>query len=541
MTHRQLHIFSFSRKVIFGIATIQLMLGLAFLFYGRTQAQVENTEGGGTQCFIVDDVPLCPDGGNGNTGGTGGTTGGTGGTGDTSGTSATGETTGGGTGESGNTTTNATSGTNTTSNNTSATSQSADQTTSSLTNNQTTGATSTNNQSSTSTNSSRLATANPSPAAAKKAPSPTQSSAVIGYPTDSPTTSPNSEPTASNRPEIDDNAAPATSFTPAIDATPPNRETVVSQQLINDNPIEQPIVLAAAATVVPAVIVVAGPTAALLVVNSLQAVANIPNFILSTWTHLMVFFGLKRRRTPWGKVIDSMTSQPITGAAVTLSLADIEGHLKPLDRIVTDNEGRYGFLTAPGNYVIQVNKVGFMFPTRITRGVYTGHAFRVDAQQTLTLDLYCDPTEAIASIALHLRRLIILLERSRFLFLLLGTGLVAYSLFIQADLFNIVLTVLYMALWFNELLHRNSSRQTLKITDTTGRPIPFALFRLYDANTQKVILTKATDSLGEAYVLVPAGDYTIQIPSPRHPEGIKQKIHLPQGIIPKHMKIAIDY
>jgi hypothetical protein len=318
-------------------------------------------------------------------------------------------------------------------------------------------------------------------------------------------------------------------------------EASVSNQLIAQSEIKQPLVLAAAATVLPAVLVVAGPTAALLVLNSLQALLNFPHFIANAWTHFLFLLGFKKRRQPWGKVINSLTSQAVSGAIVTIASSDNEGQLRVIDRSSTDSNGRYGFLVTPGNYVIQAEKIGFTFPTKVIRGVYQGHAFRIDSQQTVTLDLYCDPAEATLTIGAYIRRFISLLERFRLVFLALGTGLIGYSLLLQADVFNLVLSGLYAALWFNELLHRDSSRHTLRITDVTGRALPFVLFRLYQEKSSTAFLTKITDVFGEAYVLVPGGSYTIQIPSPRNIKGISQRINLPRGIVPKNMTIKIDY
>jgi hypothetical protein len=305
--------------------------------------------------------------------------------------------------------------------------------------------------------------------------------------------------------------------------------------------IGSPMVQAAAATVVPAVIAVAGPAAGIILLNTFQAFSNIPSLLSNLWTHFLFFFGIKRRREPWGKVLNSATREPIANAIVTLYLLEADGRSKLVEKVTTDNEGRYGFLVAPGNYFITVQRTNYTFPTRVLHGVYAGHAFRLDNQKTLTLDLFCDPAEATINFMGQIRRLIAFFDKFRLAFLIIGTCLVVYGYTLQVDLFNILLGVLYLFLWINEIMQSKQGRHTLQLLDTNGKPLPFTILRLFAENSQTALLTKVTDALGEAYILVPSGHYQLQIPSPRNPSGTVQGIDLPHGIVPKHTVVRVDY
>lgn len=305
--------------------------------------------------------------------------------------------------------------------------------------------------------------------------------------------------------------------------------------------ISSPLIQAAAATVVPAVIAVAGPAAGIIILNTFQAFSNLPGLFSNLWTHFMFFFGIKRRREPWGKVLNSATTEPIANAIVTLYLLEADGRSKMVEKVTTDQEGRYGFLVAPGNYFITVQRANFTFPTQVLRGVYAGHAFRLDNQKTLTLDLFCDPAEATISFMGQMRRLTAFFDKFRLAFLVVGTGLVIYGYTLQIDLFNILLGALYVFLWINEIMQSKQGRHTLQLLDTTGKPLPFTILRLFAENSQTALLTKVTDALGETYILVPAGHYQLQIPSPRNPAGTVQTIDLPHGIVPKHTIVRVNY
>lgn len=293
--------------------------------------------------------------------------------------------------------------------------------------------------------------------------------------------------------------------------------------------------------IIPSIIAAVGPTAGLVALNTFQALANLPSLLTNLWIHFLFLIGIKKRRLPWGRVLNSATDEPIAHALVTLSLVQTEGNLKTVERVTTDQEGRYGFLVTPGNYVISVQRTGYVFPTQILKEAYAGHAFRLNNEKTLTLDLFCDPIEAVTSWSTSIRRVVVFLHNIRFALLILGTGLIIYRLTQLADIFTIVLAAMYLGLWTSELLSKNKGRHTIKLVDDNKKPLPFTVFRLYTPGATTALVTKVTDSVGEAYVLVPGGNYTIQIPSPRHPTGATQKIDLPKGIAHRNMIISVDY
>jgi hypothetical protein len=70
--------------------------------------------------------------------------------------------------------------------------------------------------------------------------------------------------------------------------------------------------------------------------------------------------GLRKKRRPWGTVYDSVTKRPLDPAYVTL--IDTETG-KSVASAITDLDGRYGFLVAPGKYRITTQKTNYEFPS----------------------------------------------------------------------------------------------------------------------------------------------------------------------------------
>ena len=116
------------------------------------------------------------------------------------------------------------------------------------------------------------------------------------------------------------------------------------------------------------------------IVNQSEHVANNKVTQLPTWSSEINFFStikiigliivliavlflgwlrLKKKHTFSGVVFDVLTDDPLIGAEVTLFSAQAGG---PTYQVLSDENGRFSFNTAPGNYTIYATKLNYTTP-----------------------------------------------------------------------------------------------------------------------------------------------------------------------------------
>ncbi len=269
-----------------------------------------------------------------------------------------------------------------------------------------------------------------------------------------------------------------------------------------------------------------------------QLLRELPSLIYSLWVNLLLFLGIRKRSTPWGRAMNSVTNEPIPLATITLH--DQARYGRVAARVLTDKNGRFGFLANPGTYSLWVKKPGFIYPSRLLTKAYHGTAFPLGPEGMIILDLFCDPTSTYSGWRTGLTQMSYWVAMFRIPFLVLGT-LIGLIFFIKFTSFiNGIILFIYMFAWLRELHQRQFNRHTLQILGPTGEPVPFATLRVIDQATQSITMTRTTDANGEVYILVPRGDYTFSITNPGTQMVTNLDIPLPQGIFIKHKKVTIN-
>ncbi len=113
--------------------------------------------------------------------------------------------------------------------------------------------------------------------------------------------------------------------------------------------------------------------------------------------NFLAFFGLRRKRLPWGTVYDSVTKQPLD--PVVVSLVDAKTG-KVVERAITDLNGRFGFLVRKGTFVLTAAKSNYAFPSLsikksadgIYKNVYRGQEITVTSESdVVTPNIPMDP------------------------------------------------------------------------------------------------------------------------------------------------------
>jgi N-acetylneuraminic acid mutarotase len=292
------------------------------------------------------------------------------------------------------------------------------------------------------------------------------------------------------------------------------------------------------ATILAAVIPLIVETA----LNSLNMVTSIPSFFTSLWLNLIQLLSRKKKRRPWGVAKDSFSGEELQNTIISLIVIDSNNNEKVLERCITDKQGRFGFLAGTGTYRLHAQHDGFSYPTKVLLQSYLGTPFRIEESQPLDLTLYLDRLIKRTNWSFLLKKVIVFLEKFRLPLLIFGTIIAIFNYlnypYIQI---NVIFLVFYIILWILELVNVNKSRNTIQFVDEHNQPLPFTLVRFVNDKTGQVAAHKVTDKAGEIYLLVAAGHYTAIVPSPRNPQGAMKKIHLPQGVAPRHMKIKIEY
>jgi hypothetical protein len=107
---------------------------------------------------------------------------------------------------------------------------------------------------------------------------------------------------------------------------------------------------------------------------------------------------LRKRTFPWGTVYDAATKEPIDPAQV--HLLDMTG--TEVAVAITDMDGRFGFIVAPGTYRLQVDKTNYTFPSKRLAGkrsdivyddLYFGDTITIDEAGSIRCNVPMDPVE----------------------------------------------------------------------------------------------------------------------------------------------------
>lgn len=270
-----------------------------------------------------------------------------------------------------------------------------------------------------------------------------------------------------------------------------------------------------------------------------QAILEIPHLLRTFWINV----ASKRKRVDeWGRVVSSLTNDGIAHAAV--AIYDFDRYGKLVERTVTDTAGRFGFLTpVSGKYTLRVYHPAYSFPARLTHDGYHGELLTIDAEKAVQFDIPLDPVQLHARFYQQLERAYAQLEVLRLPLLILGTMMSIANLIAAANIVNFLLMAYYVGLWIWEMQHRHTARHTLVVTDSTGKPLAFAIVRLIN-EARETVLTKATDAQGRVLTLAPQGNYTLDItPSGDHSamRHVAIPLALTHGVLQKEMRIQLTH
>ncbi len=300
---------------------------------------------------------------------------------------------------------------------------------------------------------------------------------------------------------------------------PPSIAQVVTQVT---ETIENPV-NAVAPVATPVGVAVGASQVVLLSTN----VASVYDLYLLLLKFLGLLTGIFRRKKnePWGVVYDSVTKRPLDPAYV---LARIRDGVQSKGEAITDLDGRYGFLLNPGEYIIEANKTHYKFPSEKLKGkardefyenLYFGDPFHVREGSVVQYNIPLDPVEFDWNefaknqdqvFKVYSRRKNVRLWVFNILFyvgLLFSLG----SLLVTPSILNMIVVSVYLAILIFQLVWKVTHKITFVKDKATGKPLPFALVKVWLPGLNTIMKKTVADEFGRFYFLVPPGEYFITV------------------------------
>lgn len=283
----------------------------------------------------------------------------------------------------------------------------------------------------------------------------------------------------------------------------------------------------------------------------------IASVILRLWNIIPTLLGFRRRRRPWGTVYDSVTKQPLDPVYVTLR--DKAGN--EVSTSITDMDGRYGFVTDVGSYVLDAKKGDYTFPSAKLKGqdhdelyehLYFGEEIDIDkADSIINKNI---PMDAVnfnwnefekaknKKLMKFFSRWELFLARiARVVFF---AGLVASVMlaFLEPHFWNYAILGLYILIVVLMLSGVKPRQPGFVIERSTGYPLSFAILTVYSAMLKREVAHTIVGKTGKYHVLVPKGRYYIKLQKKTGEQTyediyISDEFNVRKGYIDKVIKI----
>ncbi len=278
-------------------------------------------------------------------------------------------------------------------------------------------------------------------------------------------------------------------------------------EVVADNPqVEQTTKTVIAPTTAAVVVAAVAPSLASIVVPFFQFVFFQP----------LLLFGRKKRKT-WGQVYNSLTKLPVDLALVRL----LDGKTKKvLQSRVTDIQGRYFFITEPGNYLIEVTKPGFAFPSSLLAGIksdgklldiYHGEGVEVtESGIGITPNIPLDPAGANKT-----PKRIVWEKRwkvMQHIIALSGIILTLIALYIAPVWYLYVFLGIHVLAYFGFMRFVKPKKPTgwgLVYEKDSQEPLGSTVVRLFTKQYNKLVSTQVTDKKGRYAFLVGPSEYYV--------------------------------
>lgn len=283
---------------------------------------------------------------------------------------------------------------------------------------------------------------------------------------------------------------------------------------------------------------------AVTIIAAVGVASSLPG-LAPRFANILLTFLLARKKMR-GIVYDSKTKEPLDPAYV--SVIDMATG-QEIVNMITDMEGRYGFVLKKGSYKLVANKTHYQFPSTILAGktqdeiydhLYFGDVFTVENdEQVVTWNIPMDALETDWNQE-EKRRMNIMrwFTKNPKLSAWLFSTLFAIGFFVSIVItyfypvwWNIVILGVYLVIALVQIMGWGAVHPG-KITKN-GKPLQGAIVRVFGVTLNREIAHKVTSDLGGYYVLVPKADYYITIEQ-KNDDGTYTKIYTSSVMSARH-------
>jgi len=233
------------------------------------------------------------------------------------------------------------------------------------------------------------------------------------------------------------------------------------------------------------------------------------------------YLAFRRRRSGYGVVFNSVTGIP--EPLVSVRLKDLHGQV--VGSAVTDRAGRYRLLAHKGEYLVDVTKTGFAFPSAyLGKGHSTVYGNLLPTQHVIiqdhgviTKNIPIDPVSKAKRSKIYRWRPHIGKNTQS------AVGLfgpfVAFGIpwfLMRTSIVSWILFVAYVALSLERLMSFKPAAPPFgTVRDAkTAKPVEKAVVRIFDASNNKVLETQVTSPKGRYAFMVRHGAYYLVVQKP---------------------------
>jgi len=269
-------------------------------------------------------------------------------------------------------------------------------------------------------------------------------------------------------------------------------------------------------------------------INTVSAISlfNSLAYLQYFFTQPILLFGRKKRRK-WGVVFNSLSKQPVDLAIMRLTHFETK---LVMQTSVTDKAGRYRFLVKPGNYLIEVVKPGYVFPTEYLKDksedvefldLYHGDKLESPSDGVLAYNIPIDPITREETPRRIFFKKSLQLIRHGVAFMGIPVGMVI--LIITPSVPNALLLVSQVGIYllFRRLAMPIRPKSWGIVLDAkTKKPVANAVVRIFDKKFNKLLETQVTDRNGKYGFFVKRNIYYITAEKPGFKKYVSPDIDL---------------
>jgi hypothetical protein len=230
------------------------------------------------------------------------------------------------------------------------------------------------------------------------------------------------------------------------------------------------------------------------------------------------YLSFRRRKSGYGVVFNSVTGKPESMAIV--SLATLGG--KTFRTAPTDREGRYNLVAPKGDYILEVRKSGYSFPSKILSKKYNDSAYEnvlsakhiiVTDHGSITRNIPIDPKSATRRRS-FLKSRVLRNKRVQDFISLSSPVLAIYSAIVLREYWVVwILLFFYFAALVARFLDFKPPPPpygTIRDADTK-RAMGKVLVRIFEQKYGKLLETQLTSGKGRYAFVVKKGKYRLLI------------------------------